>query len=164
MAVSLKHPIVISGIECAVGGYEIPCNAMMNILNANGDREVYITHDATKLSTNTQTIMNTWKKSNMTIKTSKVNNWQYITKMGIDTELGCVLPLAAGESGSGSSTGFGDGLYCDNAVTGQREFLLLGNLGYGSLRGLSCLSANSGFSLSWWCCLARISIMAVRGE
>lgn len=131
---STKHPIVISGIECAVGGYEIPCNAMMNILNASGDREVYITHDATKLSTNTQTIMNTWKKSGMTIKTSKVNNWQYITKMGIDTELGCVLPLAAGESGSGSSTGFGDGLYCDNAATGQREFLLLGPLWLGFAR------------------------------
>lgn len=123
---SIKHPIVISGIECAVGGYEIPCNAMMNILNASGDREVYITHDATKLSTNTQTIMNTWKKSGMTIKTSKVSAWQYITKMGIDTELGCVLPLAAGESGSGSSTGFGDGLYTDGAASGQREFLLLG--------------------------------------
>ena len=161
---STKHPIVISGIECAVGGYEIPCNAMMNILNASGDREVYITHDATKLSTNTQTIMNTWKKSGMTIKTSKVNNWQYITKMGIDTELGCVLPLAAGESGSGSSTGFGDGLYCDNAATGQREFLLFGNLRYGSICGLSFLAAYCGFSYSWWLFLARISIMAVRGE
>lgn len=161
---STKHPIVISGIECAVGGYEIPCNAMMNILNASGDREVYITHDATKLSTNTQTIMNTWKKSGMTIKTSKVNNWQYITKMGIDTELGCVLPLAAGESGSGSSTGFGDGLYCDNAATGQREFLLLGNLWNGSIGGLSCLDANYGFSRTGWFFLARISIMAVRGE
>ena len=161
---STKHPIVISGIECAVGGYEIPCNAMMNILNASGDREVYITHDATKLSTNTQTIMNTWKKSGMTIKTSKVNNWQYITKMGIDTELGCVLPLAAGENGSGSSTGFGDGLYTDGAASGQREFLLLGYLGYGSLCGLSCLSALYGFSGTWWYCLARISIMAVRGE
>lgn len=161
---STKHPIVISGIECAVGGYEIPCNAMMNILNASGDREVYITNDATKLSTSTQTIMNTWKKSDMTIKISKVNSWQYITKMGIDTELGCVLPLAAGESGSGSSTGFGDGLYCDNAATGQREFLLLGALWDGSLCGLSCLSANLGFSASWWDFLARISIMAVRGE
>lgn len=161
---STKHPIVISGIECAVGGYEIPCNAMMNILNASGNREVYITHDATKLSTNTQTIMNTWKKSGMTIKTSKVNNWQYITKMGIDTELGCVLPLAAGESGSGSSTGFGDGLYCDNVATGQREFLLLGLLWLGSFGGLSFLYAYLGFSLTWWAFLARISIMAVRGE
>lgn len=161
---SVKHPIVISGIECAVGGYEIPCNAMMNILNANGDREVYITHDATKLSTNTQTIMNTWKKSDMLIKTSKVNNWQYITKMGIDTELGCVLPLAAGESGSGSSTGFGDGLYTDGATSGQREFLLLGHLWSGSICGLSFLHASAGFSYSWWYFLARISIMAVRGE
>ena len=161
---STKHPIVISGIECAVGGYEIPCNAMMNILNASGDREVYITHDATKLSTNTQTIMNTWKKSGMTIKTSKVNNWQYITKMGIDTELGCVLPLAAGENGSGSSTGFGDGLYTDGAASGQREFLLLGYLWDGSICGLSCLDAHPGFSYAWWYCLARISIMAVRGE
>lgn len=161
---SVKHPIVISGIECAVGGYEIPCNAMMNILNANGDREVYITHDATKLSTNTQTIMNTWKKSDMLIKTSKVNNWQYITKMGIDTELGCVLPLAAGESGSGSSTGFGDGLYTDGATSGQREFLLLGLLWAGSFGVLSCLSALAGFSYTGWLFLARISIMAVRGE
>ena len=161
---STKHPIVISGIECAVGGFEIPCNAMMNILNANGNREVYITHDATKLSTSTQTIMNTWKKSNMTIKTSKVAAWQYITKMGIDTELGCVLPLAAGESGSGSSTGFGDGLYTDSATSGQREFLLLGYLGLGSICGLSFLHANNGFSNTWWFCLARISIMAVRGE
>lgn len=161
---STKHPIVISGIECAVGGYEIPCNAMMNILNASGDREVYITHDATKLSTNTQTIMNTWKKSGMTIKTSKVNNWQYITKMGIDIELGCVLPLAAGESGSGSLTGFGDGLYCDNAATGQREFLLLGRLLGGSVCGLYFLAAANGFSYAGWHCLARISIMAVRGE
>lgn len=138
---SIKHPIVISGIECAVGGYEIPCNAMMNILNASGDREVYITNDATKLSTSTQTIMNTWKKSDMTIKISKVNSWQYITKIGIDTELGCVLPLAAGESGSGSSTGFGDGLYTDAAASGQREFLLLGALWSGSVCGLSCLNA-----------------------
>lgn len=161
---STKYPIVISGIECAVGGYEIPCNAMMNILNASGDREVYITNDATKLSTSTQSIMNTWKKSGMTIKMSKVNNWQYITKMGIDTELGCVLPLAAGESGSGSSTGFGDGLYCDNAAAGQREFLLLGNLGAGSFGGLSCLPADAGFSHTGWRFLARISIMAVRGE
>ena len=161
---SIKHPIVISGIECVVGGYEIPCNAMMNILNASGDREVYITHDATKLSTNTQTIMNTWKKSGMTIKTSKVSAWQYITKMGIDTELGCVLPLAAGESGSGSSTGFGDGLYTDGAASGQREFLLLGHLGNGSFSGLSYLDASYGFSTAWWYCLARISIMAVRGE
>lgn len=155
---SIKHPIVISGIECAVGGYEIPCNAMMNILNASGDREVYITHDATKLSTNTQTIMNTWKKSGMTIKTSKVSAWQYITKMGIDTELGCVLPLAAGESGSGSSTGFGDGLYTDGAASGQREFLLLGYLWNGSISGLSYLNANNGFSNTRWSRLARISI------
>ena len=161
---SAKHPIVISGIECAVGGYEIPCNAMMNILNASGDREVYITHDATKLSTNTQIIMNTWKKSGMTIKTSKVNKWQYITKMGIDTELGCVLPLAAGESGSSSSTGFGDGLYTDSATSGQREFLLLGYLWSGSVCGLSYLDADNGFSNAGWNCLARISIMAVRGE
>lgn len=161
---SIKHPIVISGIECAVGGYEIPCNAMMNILNASGDREVYITHDATKLSTNTQTIMNTWKKSGMTIKTSKVSAWQYITKMGIDTELGCVLPLAAGESGSGSSTGFGDGLYTDGAASGQREFLLLGLLWSGSIGGLSYLLADYGFSTTGWAYLARISIMAVRGE
>ena len=161
---STKYPIVISGIECMVGGYEIPSNAIMNIVNAQGDREVYVTGDATKLTTNAQTIMNTWKKSKFTIQTSKLSSWQYITKMGIDTDLGCVLPIAAGQSGSGSTTGFADGLYVDSASAGQREFLLLGRLGDGSVCGLSCLLANGDLGLTWWHFLARISIMAVRGE
>ena len=84
--------------------------------------------------------------------------------MGIDTELGCVLPISAGESGSGSATGFADAIYCDNASSGQREFLLLGGLWYGSVAGLSYLGADSGFSISGWDCLARLSIGAVGGE
>ena len=84
--------------------------------------------------------------------------------MGIDTELGCVLPISAGESGSGSATGFADAIYCDNASSGQREFLLLGNLGNGSIAGLSCLNADNGFSHTGWYYLARLSIGAVGGE
>lgn len=161
---STKYPVVISGIELMVGGYEIPANAMMNILNSNGDREVYVTNNARKLSTNVSENMKNWKKSKFKIQVQKTNTWQYITKMGIDTELGCVLPISAGESGSGSATGFADAIYCDNASSGQREFLLLGNLWYGSISGLSCLSATSGFSNAWWYCLARLSIGAVGGE
>lgn len=161
---STKYPVVISGIELMVGGYEIPANAMMNILNSNGDREVYVTNNARKLSTNVSENMKNWKKSKFKIQVQKTNTWQYITKMGIDTELGCVLPISAGESGSGSATGFADAIYCDNASSGQREFLLLGDLGDGSLAGLSCLAAISGFSNTGWDYLARLSIGAVGGE
>ena len=161
---STKYPVVISGIELMVGGYEIPANAMMNILNSNGDREVYVTNNARKLSTNVSENMKNWKKSKFKIQVQKTNTWQYITKMGIDTELGCVLPISAGESGSGSATGFADAIYCDNASSGQREFLLLGHLWDGSIAGLSYLDASGGFSYAWWNCLARLSIGAVGGE
>ena len=154
---STKYPVVISGIELMVGGYEIPANAMMNILNSNGDREVYVTNNARKLSTNVSENMKNWKKSKFKIQVQKTNTWQYITKMGIDTELGCVLPISAGESGSGSATGFADAIYCDNASSGQREFLLLGNLRNGSITGLSYLNANNGFSNTRWNYLARQS-------
>ena len=39
-----------------------------------------------------------------------------------------MVPTEAGQSGSGTSTGFADGLYVDNAASGQRECLWLGHL------------------------------------
>ena len=162
-ATDQRYPIVISGIELMVGGYEIPSNVMMDIKGSDLVRDVYITNDATKLSKNTTTIMSTWKKSQYQIKGTNTNNWNYITAMGIDTKNGGVFPTASGQSGSGSGTGYADGVYFANATSGQREFLLLGALRNGSGAGLCFLYADNDWSRAWWGCLGRLSLSGVGG-
>ena len=162
-ATDQRYPIVISGIELMVGGYEIPSNVMMDIKGSDLVRDVYITNDATKLSKNTTTIMSTWKKSQYQIKGTKTDSWNFITAVGIDTKYGGIFPTASGQSGSGTGTGFADGVYFANATYGQREFLLLGHLWYGSAAGLCCLRAGNAWSGAWWDFLGRLSLSGVGG-
>lgn len=159
-----KHGFVLDGIEIAVGGYEVSGNAFMDIVSATGKREVYYTNDASKLTTNITTAKNTYKKSSLAIQPTTLNAWNYITKISFDTKDGLAIPVECGKSGSGSSVGYADGCYVDNATSGQREFLLLGLLTNTSLAGLSCLSANSGLTAAIWHILARLSINGVGGE
>ena len=162
-ATDQRYPIVISGIELMVGGYEIPSNVMMDIKGSDIVRDVYITNDATKLSKDTTKIMSTWNKSQYQIKGTKTDNWNFITAVGIDTKYGGIFPTASGQSGSGTGTGFADAVYFANATSGQREFLALGRLGPGGAAGLSCLGANLGWSWAWWACLGRLSLSGVGG-
>ena len=81
--------------------------------------------------------------------------------MYLDAENGTMTITNAGETGSGSSTGFADGIYVDGGATGQREFLLLGVLWDGSSAGLSCLNADLGLGSAWWSILSRLSINGV---
>lgn len=118
-----RHGAVIDGIECFVGGWEVLGNAIMDIIDENGSREVYVTNDATKLTTDIAKIKSTYKKSEYKITATSKGVWLYITEMKIDLELGIVIPTKAGQSGSGSNTGYGDGEYLDAATSGQREFL-----------------------------------------
>lgn len=159
-----RHGMVFNGIEIAAGGYEISGNAIMNIVNANGLRELYYTNDVTKLSTNIATIKSTFKKSNLAIQPTNLNAWNYITEYGFDVKNGISVPTKAGQSGSGSSVGYADGIYVDNASTGQREFLWLGNLLSGTGAGLSCVYANVAVSNTYWNIIARLSINGVGGE
>ena len=162
--INSKFPMVIQGIECMVGGYETYGNAFMDIVDATGKREVYIQNDASQLTTDIATAKTTYKKSPYAIQPTKLNSWNYITRIDFDLENGTFVQTNAGQDGSSTTTGFADGVYVDNASSGQREFLGFGYLRYGSYAGLSCLYADYGVGNADWYILARLSINGVGGE
>ena len=159
-----KHGFVLDGIELSVGGYEVAGNAFMDIINDSSDREVYFTNDASKLTGTVATAKSTYKKSNMIIRPQNFNAWNYITEYGFDVENGLAVPTKSGQSGSGSSVGYADGFHPGDGKSGQREFLLLGSLDYGTSAGLSCVLGSAGVSHGYWTFLARLSINGVGGE
>lgn len=159
-----KFPMVIQGIEIMVGGYETYANAFMDIVDATGKREIYIQNDASLLTTNMTTAKTTYKKSPYAIQPTKLNSWNYITRIDFDLENGTFVQTNIGQDGSSTTTGFADGVYVDNASSGQREFLGFGYLWSGSAAGLSCLVAYDGVGYASWGILARLSINGVGGE
>lgn len=161
--INSKFPMVIQGIECMVGGYETYGNAFMDIVDATGKREVYIQNDASQLTTDMTTAKTTYKKSPYAIQPTKLNNWNYITRIDFDLENGAFVQTNVGQDGSSTTTGFADGVYIDNASSGQREFLGFGSLWLGSSAGLSFLCAYSGVGIAYWYFLARLSINGVGG-
>ena len=156
-----KYPMVVNGIELMVGGYEVGSNAIMDIADEAGTRDIYLTNDATKLTTNVTTAKATYTKLVESIHPTNLNAWNYIVAMTIDVINGAMTVAKAGGSGSGSSTGFADGLYVDGASSGQREFLFLGRLGSYSYAGLACLGAASDLGYAGWSLLARLSINGI---
>lgn len=160
---SMLYPSVIQGIELMVGGYEVPGNTFMDIVDGL-TRDVYVCTDSTKLTTNVATAKETYVKLAKQMTVERNNEWNYGTEIFIDTENGMNIITKAGASGSGTSTGFCDGIYFDTAETGQREFLLLGNLWSGSTAGAFCSSCGGGLGDAWWGVLARLSLNVFRGE
>ena len=156
-----RFPIVLQGIEFAVGGYEVMANAVMNIIDSAGTREVYVTNDASLLTTNITTIKEKYKKLAENIQPTKLNQWNYITHMQADLDIGMITVAKAGGANSGTASGFADGLYVDGASSGQKEFLLFAALGYGATAGLFCLSAHNGLGNTYWNVLSRLSLNGV---
>lgn len=159
-----RHGAVFCGVEVFVGGYEVFGNAVMDIVSADGTRDVYVTKDATKLTTDIATIKNTYKKSPYQVTATTLGNWNYITEEGIDLENGIIVPTQSGQSGSGSGVGYADGCFLDTGTSGQREFLAFGHLGAGAPAGLSFLNGHDSLGAAWWYLLCRLSINAVGGE
>lgn len=159
-----KFPMVIQGIEIMVGGYETYANAFMDIVDSTGKREVYVQNDASQLTTNVTTAKASYKKSQYAIQPSKVNSWNYITRIDFDLENGAFIQTECGQTSSGTGVGFADGVYVDASSTGQREFLALGGLGHGGIAGLSYLGAHGGLGDAYWGILSRLSINGVGGE
>lgn len=160
---SMLYPSVIQGIECMVGGYETLGNAFMDIIDGT-HRDVYVCDDSTKLTTDINTAKKNYKKLPKQMTVAKNTQWCYGTNIHIDLENGMNIITQDGESGSGSSTGFCDGIYFDNATTGQREFLLLGFLWDGGFGGAFCSRCNHGLGNAGWHILARLSLNVYRGE
>lgn len=160
---SMLYPSVIQGIECMVGGYETLGNAFMDIIDGT-HRDVYVCDDSTKLTTDINTAKKNYKKLPKQMTVTKNAQWCHGTNIHIDLENGMNIITQAGESGSGSSTGFCDGICFDNATTGQREFLLLGSLGSWGVGGAFYSSCLGGLGGTWWRVLARLSLNVYRGE
>lgn len=160
---SMLYPSVIQGIELMVGGYEVPGNTFMDIVDGL-TRDVYVCTDSTKLTTNVTTAKETYVKLAKQTTVERNNEWNYGTEIFIDTENGMNIITKAGASGSGTSTGFCDGIYFDVATSGQRELLLLGSLGTGSASGAFYSGCSSGLGTAWWYFLARLSLNVFRGE
>jgi len=156
--------MVLDGIEIMVGGYEVVGNAIMNIVDSTGKREVYYTNDSSELTTNITTAMANYKKSDLAIQPTKLNADNYITEMQFDTVNGLAIPTKCGVSGSGSAVGYADSVWVYTETSGQRELMLLGNLNSGANAGLSRLVADNGVSHGGWNILARLSINGVGGE
>ena len=158
-----KYPMVFQGIELAVGGYEVAGNAFMDIVNSTGKRDIYVTNDNSKITTNVADAKSMYNKSKNSSQPTTLSAWNYITKMALDEENGMFNVIECGNSGSGSVTGFCDGFYVDSATSGQREFLLLGYLGHTAFGGLSCVYAYYSLSSADWDFLARLSISGRKG-
>lgn len=160
---SMLYPSVIQGIELMVGGYEVPGNTFMDIVDGL-TRDVYVCTDSTKLTTNVTTAKETYVKLAKQMTVERNNEWNYGTEIFIDTENGMNIITKAGASGSGTSTGFCDGIYFDTAETGQREFRLLGFLGNWGAGGAFCAYCNVWLGSAGWYILARLSLSVFRGE
>lgn len=158
-----KYPMILQGIELAVGGYEVAGNAFMDIVSSTGKRGIYVTNDNSKIVTNVTNAKATYNKSKNSSQPTTLSAWNYITKMALDEENGMFNVIECGNSGSGSATGFCDGFYVDSATSGQREFLLLGVLGVTAFCGLSCVNASCSLSAANWHFLARLSISGRKG-
>lgn len=158
-----RYAMVWQGIELMVGGYETFSNTFMDIVSPT-TRDVYITNDATKLTTNTDAAKATYKKLSNQMHVSKNSQWNYVTEIKIDTENGAFVQTASGQDGSSSATGFGDAIYFDGATSGTREFLSLGFLGCGSDAGLACCFGSGWLCGASWNVLARLSVNCVGGE
>ena len=158
-----RYPMVWQGVELMVGGYETFANAFMDIVSLT-TRDVYITNDATKLTTDDDAAKRAYKKLPYQMMVAKNSQWNYVTEIKLDLENGAFVQTQSGQDGSSSATGFGDAIYFDTATSGTREFLSLGSLSSGSGAGLAYCRGGSWVGGAGWGILARLSVNAVGGE
>lgn len=158
-----RYPMVWQGVELMVGGYETFANAFMDIVDLN-TRDVYLTNDATQLTSDDATAKTTYKKLPYQMSVAKNSQWNYVTEIKLDLENGAFVQTQSGQDGSSSATGFGDAIYFDGATSGTREFLSLGDLDFGSHAGLAFCLGSGWLGNSYWGVLARLSVNAVGGE
>lgn len=138
-----RYPMAWQGVELMVGGYETFANAFMDIVSLT-TRDVYITNDATKLTTDDDAAKRAYKKLPYQMMVAKNSQWNYVTEIKLDLENGAFVQTQSGQDGSSSATGFGDAIYFDAATSGTREFLSLGYLGFGSCAGLAFCGGAGG--------------------
>ena len=158
-----KDPYKIQGIETCIGAYEVLGNVVMDIVtgpDGNPARDVYVCEDASTLSSNIATVRANYKKAIAQVAYTAAS-WKYITEETTDPNLGIMIPTKVG---GGSTTGFADGLYTDTGASGQKEWLALGHLDRGARAGLWFLTADFGWSGTYWYIVSGVSPNGTRGE
>lgn len=158
-----KNPFKIQGIETGYGAYEVLSNVFMDIVtdeDGTPKRDVYICMDASLLTTDMNAAKTRYKKVAAQV-TYTAASWKYISKCFVDPALGIMVPT---EAKAGSTTGFCNGLYTDSGTSGQREWLSLGDLDYGTLYGLWVLDAGNGVGTAYWSIVSGVSPNGTRGE
>lgn len=158
-----KYAFKIQGIETGVGAYEVLGNVVTDIVtgeDGNPARDVYVCQDASTLSSTIATVRASYKKAIAQVPYTEAS-WKYITEETTDIDLGLMIPTGVG---GGSTTGFADGLYKDAGTSGQREWLALGVLNYGTYAGLWILDASIGWSNTYWHIVSGVSPNGTRGE
>lgn len=158
-----KNPFKIQGIETGYGAYEVLSNVFMDIVtdeDGTSKRDVYICMDASLLTTDMNAAKTRYKKVAAQV-TYTAASWKYISKCFVDPALGIMVPT---ETKAGSTTGFCNGLYTDSGTSGQREWLSLGNLNYGTFCGLWILAAYNGVGIAYWSIVSGVSPNGTRGE
>lgn len=158
-----KNPFKIQGIETGYGAYEVLSNIFMDIVtdeDGTPKRDVYICMDASLLTTDMNVAKTRYKKVAAQVAYTAAS-WKYISKCFVDPALGIMVPT---ETKAGSTTGFCNGLYTDSGTSGQREWLSLGNLNYGTLYGLWFLYASNGVGSASWSIVSGVSPNGTRGE
>lgn len=158
-----KNPFKIQGIETGYGAYEVLSNVFMDIVtdeDGTPKRDVYICMDASLLTTDMNAAKTRYKKVAAQV-TYTAASWKYISKCFVDPALGIMVPT---ETKAGSTTGFCNGLYTDSGTSGQREWLSLGYLNFGSFYGLWILGANGGVGTANWNIVSGVSPNGTRGE
>ena len=158
-----KNPFKIQGIETGYGAYEVLSNVFMDIVtdeDGTPKRDVYICMDASLLTTDMNVAKTRYKKVAAQV-TYTAASWKYISKCFVDPALGIMVPT---ETKAGSTTGFCNGLYTDSGTSGQREWLSLGLLNYGTFCGLWFLNAYIGVGDANWNFVSGVSPNGTRGE
>lgn len=158
-----KNPFKIQGIETGYGAYEVLSNVFMDIVtdeDGTPKRDVYICMDASLLTTDMNAAKTRYKKVAAQV-TYTAASWKYISKCFVDPALGIMVPT---ETKAGSTTGFCNGLYTDSGTSGQREWLSLGYLNFGTVYGLWVLNASDGVGAAGWNFVSGVSPNGTRGE
>ncbi len=158
-----RNPFKIQGIETGYGAYEVLSNVFMDIVtdeDGTPKRDVYICMDASLLTTDMNAAKTRYKKVAAQV-TYTAASWKYISKCFVDPALGIMVPT---ETKAGSTTGFCNGLYTDESTSGQREWLSLGGLDFGTVYGLWFLNANVGVGVAHWGVVSGVSPNGTRGE
>ena len=156
------EPLILQGIEYAMGAYEVVSDAIMKYYKDSSDKyhlTVYVCRDASKYSTG---ITSDYELVDYEVDCPASNSWQYIAELGYDPDHPEVwFPHLIGCTSSQRTK---DAISILASSTSVYEWLSLGGLGSSvGHAGLSFIDAGGGLGVACWAVLARLSATGNRG-